>query len=201
MHLLHKPCTLYRRRVLITSLAVKKRAGAACYGEDRGMSLACLGRGAAAGKDAGSLRWMASMQHSKQRRHAGADFRRQMSVRQMRQWWPFWLEAGRTPRRQRTRSGAKEMRTTAWRCFFSTWFSQAWVWALLQQGSRSATREHGGKHEYRAEQQYRITLSRTSLTSPAMNGSGSARRRGGDDDGKRKRRKKNLIYYTRDFPN
>ena len=27
-------------------------------------------------------------------------------------------------------------------------------------------REHGGKHEYRAKQQYRITLSRTTLTSP-----------------------------------
>ena len=38
-------------------------------------------------------------------------------------------------------------------------------------------REHGGKHEYRAEQQYRITLSRTSLTLPATNGSGSVRGR------------------------
>jgi hypothetical protein len=50
------PCTLYRRRGLISSLSLKKRAGAACYGEDRDMSLACSMRGAVAGKDDGALR-------------------------------------------------------------------------------------------------------------------------------------------------
>jgi hypothetical protein len=70
VNLLQNPCTLYRRRGLISSLAVKKLAGAACYGEDRGMSLSW----AAAGKDACAQRSMAGVPNSKQRRHAEADF-------------------------------------------------------------------------------------------------------------------------------
>ena len=53
MHLLYKPCMLYRSR-----------------GEDRGMSLAWV----SAGKDACARRWMAGVQNSKRRGHAETDF-------------------------------------------------------------------------------------------------------------------------------
>jgi surface antigen len=111
------------------------------------------------------------------------DFRRQMCGRrnsgdfQSSDWWPAGLHAGNkldlVPRRwERQLDDGAASRDS---------FPPALVSAVLQQGSRSATREHEGRNTGSNSSIGSLRSSRTSLTSPATNDSawlGQGRARG-----------------------